>query len=70
LPVCQCLTAASPPPPCAGAGLLDQQNSFLGKVALHVVVFALLLFRTSTDVAKYKNLFDEATYYDKQWNAT
>ncbi len=28
-----------------GAGLYDQQNSFLGKLALHLVVFAILIFR-------------------------
>ncbi len=49
-----------------GAGLLDQQNSFLGKLALHVVVFGVLLLRTNGDLDKYKNLLDEATFYDKQ----
>jgi len=53
-----------------GVGLLDQQNSFIGKVLLHVCVFAILLVRTSSDLDKYKNLLDEATFYDKQWNAT
>ena len=53
-----------------GAGLLDQQNSFLGLLALHVTVFAILLVRSSADLDKYKNLIDEATFYDKQWNAT
>jgi hypothetical protein len=120
-----------------GAGLLDQQGSFLGKLALHAVVFGTLLIRrvasrgggafseeralgsggvpasrlpgsrprrvpkppyapkppahpthpnpnrrpqhppnttrplrTSSDVAKYKGLLDEATFYDSQWNAT
>ena len=103
--------------PPAGVGLLDQQNSFIGKVLLHVCVFAILLVRTSSDLDKYKvgaararapalaardvqggteacmnvrapapcsltprpsatlgppvqNLIDEATFYDKQWNAT
>ncbi|KAG2497717.1 hypothetical protein HYH03_004453 [Edaphochlamys debaryana] len=53
-----------------GAGLLDQQDSFLGKVALHICVFAILLIRTQSDLDKYKGLIDEATFYDKQWNAT
>lgn len=53
-----------------GYGLLDQQNSFLGKVLLHITVFAVLLVRSTADLDKYKNLFDEATFYDKQWNAT
>lgn len=54
----------------SGAGLIDQQESFLGKVALHICVFGILLFQTRSDFDKYKNLIDEATFYDKQWNAT
>ncbi|KAG2436638.1 hypothetical protein HXX76_006166 [Chlamydomonas incerta] len=54
----------------SGAGLIEQQESFLGKLALHVCVFAILLVRTTTDLDKYKGLIDEATFYDKQWNAT
>lgn len=53
-----------------GYGLLDQQNSFLGKVLLHLTVFAVLLVRSTADLDKYKNLLDEATFYDRQWNAT
>lgn len=51
-------------------GLLDQQNSFLGKVLLHVAVFGILFIRTSSDIDKWRGLIDEATFYDKQWNAT
>lgn len=51
-------------------GLLDQQNSFLGKVLLHVAVFGILLVRSSSDIDRFKGLIDEATFYDKQWNAT
>ncbi|KAI7840742.1 hypothetical protein COHA_005557 [Chlorella ohadii] len=53
-----------------GVGLLDQQNSFLGKVLLHVAVFGILLIRSSSDIDKFRGLIDEATFYDKQWNAT
>lgn len=53
-----------------GAGLLEQQESFLGKLALHVCVFAILLVRSSADLDKYKGLIDEATFYDKQWSST
>lgn len=53
-----------------GVGLLDQQNSFFGKVLLHVCVFGILIFRTSSDVERYKGLIDEATFYDRQWSAT
>ena len=38
----------------AGVGLLDQQESFIGKVLLHVCVFGILLVRTTTDLDKYK----------------
>lgn len=53
-----------------GAGLADQQGSFLGLVALHIAVFGILLFRTSDSVPALKNLLEEATFYDKQWAAT
>ena len=52
-----------------GAGLYDQQNSFLGKLALHLVVFAILIFRNTDSIASLRNLLDEATFYDKQWDA-
>ncbi|KAI8467433.1 MAG: low molecular mass early light-induced protein [Monoraphidium minutum] len=52
-----------------GVGLLDQQNSFFGKLLLHVAVFGILFIRTTSDISKYKNLIDEATFYDSQWNA-
>lgn len=54
----------------SGAGLVDQQESFLGKLALHICVFGILLVRSTADLDKYKGLLDEATFYDKQWNAT
>lgn len=54
----------------SGAGLVDQQESFLGKFALHIAVFGILLVRSTADLDKYKGLIDEATFYDKQWNAT
>jgi len=33
-------------------------------------VFAILIFRTSATIPIYKNLLDEATFYDRQWAAT
>lgn len=54
----------------SGVGILDQQESFFGKLLLHVCVFAILLIRNTEDVAKLKNLWDEATLYDAQWNAS
>lgn len=54
----------------SGAGLVDQQESFLGKVALHICVFGVLIIRNTSDIEKFRNLIDEATFYDKQWSAT
>jgi hypothetical protein len=55
---------------CAKDVGMGVQESFLGKLLLHITVFGVLLFRSSSDVSKYRNLLDEATFYDKQWNAT
>jgi hypothetical protein len=52
-----------------GSGLYDQQNSFLGKLALHLVVFAILILRSSDSLSAIRTLLDEATFYDKQWGA-
>jgi hypothetical protein len=54
----------------SGAGLIDQQESFLGKLALHICVFGVLIVRNVADIDSIKNLIDEATFYDKQWSAT
>ena len=61
---CFVISMALPRP--TGVGLLDQQNSFLGKVLLHVAVFGILLIRSSSDIDKFRGLIDEATFYDKQ----
>lgn len=53
-----------------GHGLVDQQDSFLGKVLLNVTVIGLLIYRNNAAIPQYKNLLDEATFYDKQWQAT
>ena len=54
----------------SGAGLVDQQNSLFGKILLHVVVFGVLVIRSPGDLQKYKGLLDEATFYDRQWQAS
>ncbi|MEW5307547.1 MAG: hypothetical protein WDW36_009935 [Sanguina aurantia] len=53
-----------------GTGLVDQQESFFGKVLLHITVFGILLIRNNSDLDKFKNLIDEATFYDRQWSAS
>jgi len=54
----------------SGAGLLEQQNSFFGKLLLHIAVFAILLIQEVRDVYKYRNLIEEAFFYDQQWAAS
>ena len=53
-----------------GHGLVDQQSSFLGKLLIFVTVVSLLVFRNQASVGTLKGLFDEATFYDRQWQAT
>ena len=54
----------------SGVGLAEQQDSFFGKVLLHVVIFGCLFIRETSQLEDFKTLFDEATFYDKQWNET
>eukprot|EP00271_Cylindrocystis_brebissonii_P011534 TRINITY_DN29382_c0_g1_i1.p1 TRINITY_DN29382_c0_g1~~TRINITY_DN29382_c0_g1_i1.p1 ORF type:complete len:340 (+),score=86.52 TRINITY_DN29382_c0_g1_i1:117-1136(+) len=53
-----------------GVGLVDQQNSFLGKMLIFVSVAAILLIRKTDDLDTIKNLASEWTFYDRQWQAT
>lgn len=53
-----------------GAGLVDQQNSFLGKLLLFLTVLGVLLIRKNSDVANLRTIAKESTFYDKQWQAT
>lgn len=51
-----------------GTGIWDQQNSFLGKVALNVAVIGIMFIGSTSDLGKLKGLWEEATFYDEQWN--
>ncbi|CAM6024214.1 unnamed protein product [Sphagnum balticum] len=53
-----------------GVGLVDQSNSFFGKLLLFVTVCGVLLIRKNSDIANLRNLANESTFYDKQWQAT
>lgn len=53
-----------------GTGIWDQQNSFLGKVALNIAVIGIMFIGSTKDLDKFKNLWSEATFYDEQWNAS
>ncbi|KAJ1283738.1 hypothetical protein BS78_03G149200 [Paspalum vaginatum] len=53
-----------------GVGLVDQMGNFFCKTLLLVAVAAVLLIRKNEDLDNLKNIIDETTFYDKQWQAT
>ncbi|KAL5724056.1 hypothetical protein ACHQM5_007366 [Ranunculus cassubicifolius] len=53
-----------------GVGLVDQMGNFFCKTLLFVSVLGVLFIRKNEDVENLKNLFNETTLYDKQWQAT
>jgi len=50
-------------------GLVDQTGSFFGKLLLLLSVVGVLLVRRNEDVSVLKTLFEESTFYDRQWQA-
>lgn len=53
-----------------GVGLVDQTSSFFGKLLLFISVLGVLFIRKNEDVDTLKQLVQEWTFYDKQWQAT
>ena len=53
----------------SGAGLVDQTNSFFGKLFMWATFAGVAFIRNTEDLEQYKELIKEATYYDDQWNA-
>ncbi|OIW10336.1 hypothetical protein TanjilG_28087 [Lupinus angustifolius] len=53
-----------------GVGLVDQMGNFFCKTLLFIAVVGVLLIRKNEDIDTLKKLFDETTFYDKQWQAT
>lgn len=54
----------------SGVGLVDQMGNFFCKILLLIAVGGVMLIRKNEDIEKLKKLFDETTFYDKQWQAT
>ncbi|KAL8547831.1 hypothetical protein ACS0TY_007240 [Phlomoides rotata] len=52
-----------------GVGLVDQMSNFFCKTLLFVAVAGVLFIRKNEDLDTLKKLFDETTFYDKQWQA-
>ncbi|KAJ7944674.1 Chlorophyll A-B binding protein [Quillaja saponaria] len=53
-----------------GVGLVDQMRNLFCKTLLFVAVLGVLLIRKNEDLENLKKLFEETTFYDKQWQAT
>ncbi|KAI3845081.1 hypothetical protein MKX03_021569 [Papaver bracteatum] len=53
-----------------GVGLVDQMGNFFCKTLLLAAVVGVLAIRKNEDVDNLKKLWEETTFYDKQWQAT
>lgn len=53
-----------------GLNVVGQTGNFICKAGLFVTIIGILLFRRSNDLDNLKKLVDEATFYDKQWQAS
>lgn len=53
-----------------GLNIVGQTGNFICKAGLFVTIIGILLFRRSNDLDNLKKLVDEATFYDKQWQAS
>jgi hypothetical protein len=53
-----------------GAGLVDQTNSFPGKLLMWATFAGVAFVRSTSDLEQYKGFLKEATFYDAQWQAT
>ena len=55
--------------PLTGLDVVGQTNNFICKAELFVTVISMILLRRTKDFENLKNLADEATFYDKHWQA-
>ncbi|XP_073002527.1 light-harvesting complex-like protein 3 isotype 1, chloroplastic [Typha latifolia] len=53
-----------------GVGIVDQMGNFFCKTLLFIAVVGVLSIRKNEDFENLKKLFEETTFYDKQWQAT
>ncbi|KAG8381049.1 hypothetical protein BUALT_Bualt06G0080400 [Buddleja alternifolia] len=53
-----------------GLDVVGQNGNFVCKAALLFTIIGVLLFRRKEDVENIQKLVDEATFYDKQWQAS
>ncbi|XP_043719231.1 light-harvesting complex-like protein 3 isotype 1, chloroplastic [Telopea speciosissima] len=53
-----------------GLDVIGQTGNFICKAGLFITVVGIILFRKTRDFGNLQKLVDEATFYDKQWQAT
>lgn len=53
-----------------GLDVVGQSGNFICKIGLFTAVIGVVVFRQSESLNNLKNLADEATFYDKQWQAS
>ncbi|KAK9144716.1 hypothetical protein Sjap_004619 [Stephania japonica] len=53
-----------------GLDVVGQTGNFICKAGLFVTVIGIILFRHTEDFGNLRKLIEEATFYDKQWQAT
>ncbi|KAK7406323.1 hypothetical protein VNO78_07946 [Psophocarpus tetragonolobus] len=53
-----------------GVGVVDQMNNFFCKTLMFTAGAGILVIRKNADIETLKKLWEEITFYDKQWQAT
>ncbi|XP_073105794.1 light-harvesting complex-like protein 3 isotype 1, chloroplastic [Elaeis guineensis] len=53
-----------------GLGLVDQMGNFFCKTLFLIAIVWVLLIGENKDIENLKNILEETTFYDKQWQAT
>ncbi|KAB2598452.1 hypothetical protein D8674_001372 [Pyrus ussuriensis x Pyrus communis] len=53
-----------------GLGVVGQTGNFICKAGFFVTVIAIILIRRTQDLGNLRKLAPEATFYDKQWQAS
>ncbi|KAL9338247.1 hypothetical protein Peur_070016 [Populus x canadensis] len=53
-----------------GLDMVGQTGNFICKTVLFLTVTGIILFRRTEDFKNLRKLVDEATFYDKQWQAS
>ncbi|KAD5961529.1 hypothetical protein E3N88_13002 [Mikania micrantha] len=53
-----------------GLNVVGQSGNFICKIGLFMAVIGVVVFRQKESLKNLKNLAEEATFYDKQWQAS